>query len=116
MLLSGEATGRTLTFSTNPFLMEPTANSLPYPGATAYGYADNQSSTVSLGDWLITMLLSCIPLVGFIMLFVWAFSSSTPPSKANWAKATLVFFLVAIVLSVLFAGSIAAMLATVSHR
>ena len=96
--------------------MEPTANSLPYPGAPAYGYADNQSSTVSLGDWLITMLLSCIPLVGFIMLFVWAFSSSTPPSKANWAKATLVFFLVAIVLSVLFAGSIAAMLAAVSHR
>ena len=96
--------------------MEPTANSLPYSGAPTYGYTDNQSPTVSLGDWLITILLSCIPLVGFIMLFVWAFSSSTPPSKANWAKATLVFFLVVMVLGGLFAGSIAAMLATASHR
>ena len=96
--------------------MESTTNSLPYPATPAYGYADNHSQTVSLGDWLITMLISCVPLVGFIMLFVWAFSSSTPPSKATWAKATLVFFLVAIVLGILFAGSIAAMLATASHR
>jgi len=96
--------------------MEPTTNPLPYPGAPTYGYADNQSATVSLGDWVITLLLSFIPLVGFIMLFVWAFSSSTPPSKANWAKATLVFFLVFTVLGFLFAGSILAMLATANHR
>ena len=96
--------------------METTTNALPYPGTPAYGYADNQSPTVSLGDWIITMLISCIPLVGFIMLFVWAFSSSTPPSKANWAKATLVFFLVIMVLGGLFAGSILAMLGMASHR
>ena len=96
--------------------MESTANSLPYSNAPAYGYAENQSPTVSLGDWLLTMFISCIPLVGFIMLFVWAFGSSTPPSKATWAKATLVFFLVAMVLGGLFAGSILAMLGTASHR
>lgn len=107
---------RVLTFSHQSFLMEPTANSLPYPVAPADSYIDNQSPTVSLGDWIVTILLSCIPLVGFIMLFVWAFSSSTPPSKANWAKATLIFFLVIMVLGFLFAGSIIAMMATASHR
>jgi hypothetical protein len=96
--------------------METTTNSLPYPDAPTYGYSDNQSPTVSLGDWIITILLSFIPLVGFIMLFVWAFSSSTPPSKANWAKATLVFFLVITILGFLFAGSILAMLATANHH
>lgn len=66
-------------------------------------------SVVSLGDWLITMLIMIIPLVNFIMLFVWAFSSSTPVSKANWAKASLVFMLIGFVLLLLFWGSIAAM-------
>jgi hypothetical protein len=115
-VLAGEVAPPPLTFFTNPFFVEPTANLLPYSGAPTYGYTDNQSPTVSLSDWLVTILLSCIPRVGFIMLFVWAFSSSTPPSKANWAKATLVFFLVVVVLGGLFAGSIVAMLATASHR
>ncbi len=66
-------------------------------------------SVVSLGDWLITMVIMIIPLVNFIMLFVWAFSSSTPVSKANWAKASLVFMLIGFVLLLLFWGSIAAM-------
>ncbi len=66
-------------------------------------------SVVSLGDWLITMLIMLIPFVNFIMLFVWAFSSSTPVSKANWAKASLVFMLIGFVLLLLFWGSIAAM-------
>ncbi len=96
--------------------MEPTTNPLPYSGAPTYGYNDNQSPTVSLGDWVITILLSFIPLVGFIMLFVWAFSSSTPPSKANWAKATLVFFLVFTVLGLLFASSIIALVVSANHR
>ena len=65
-------------------------------------------SVVSLGDWLITMLIMLIPFVNFIMLFVWAFSSSTPVSKANWAKASLVFMLIGFVLLLLFWGSIAA--------
>jgi len=71
----------------------------------------SHSQTMSVGDWLITMLISFIPLVGFIMLFVWAFSSSTPPSKANWAKATLIFFVLAMVLGIMFAGSLMAIIA-----
>ena len=36
---------------------------------------------VSFGDWMVTMLLMCIPCVNIIMLFVWGFGSGT--RKAN---------------------------------
>ncbi len=57
---------------------------------------------ISVGDWLITIIITAIPLVGIIMLFVWAFSSNTNPSKSNWAKATLIMIAIAIVLSIIF--------------
>ncbi len=56
---------------------------------------------LSVSDWLITLLISAIPLVGFIMLFVWAFSSNAPASKSNWAKATLVLMVIGIVLAII---------------
>lgn len=61
-----------------------------------------QVQEVTLGDWMVTILLSAIPIVNIIMLFVWAFGSDTNPSKANWAKASLIWMLIGIVLVVLF--------------
>jgi heme/copper-type cytochrome/quinol oxidase subunit 2 len=56
---------------------------------------------VGLGDWFVTILVAGIPLVGIIMLFIWAFGSSANPSKANWAKAMLLWTLVGIVIAVI---------------
>lgn len=58
---------------------------------------DPNYKPVSVGDWMITYLLMCIPLVNIILLFVWAFGSNTPQSKANWAKASLLWILLAII-------------------
>ena len=55
-----------------------------------------QHKPVSIGDWIITLIISMIPLVNIIMLLVWAFGSSTNPSKANWAKAYLAFIAILI--------------------
>ncbi len=57
--------------------------------------------TIKTSDWFLTMLITAIPIVGFIMLFVWAFGGGTNPCKANWAKASLLWVLIAIVLAVL---------------
>jgi hypothetical protein len=57
---------------------------------------------MSIGDWLITFLIQAIPLVGFIMLFVWAFGDGTHPSKKTWAQASLIFALIMIVLVIIF--------------
>ncbi len=51
-------------------------------------------AVVSVGEWLITLLIASIPLVNIIMLLIWAFSGNTKLSKANWAKATLVWLLI----------------------
>ena len=65
-----------------------------------------QYTPISLGEWVITIIIIAIPIVGFIMLFVWGFGSNTQPSKANWAKATLIMIGISIVLSFLFLGSL----------
>lgn len=67
-----------------------------------------QAPVQSTKDWVITLLISYIPLVGLIMLFVWAFGSSENPNKANWAKATLIWYAVIAVLFVLLWGTIIA--------
>lgn len=53
---------------------------------------NQQTNVLSTKDWVITLLISFIPMVGFIMLFVWAFGSNENPNKANWAKAMLIWF------------------------
>jgi len=56
---------------------------------------------ITLGEWMVTLLLMIIPIVNIVLLFVWAFSSTTHPSKANWAKATLLWFAIIIVIYVI---------------
>lgn len=59
---------------------------------------------VSISDWMVTYILLCIPIVNIIMLFVWAFGSS-PESKANWAKATLLWMVIGGVLVAILLGA-----------
>jgi len=59
---------------------------------------------VSVGDWMLTYILLCIPLINIIMLFVWAFGSS-PESKANWAKASLLWMVIGGVLVAILLGA-----------
>jgi len=74
-----------------------------------------QVSVLSVKDWLITLVISAIPIVGLIFLFLWAFGSDTHPNKANWAKAALLFYAILIAINIfffiLFMGSIAALVA-----
>lgn len=58
--------------------------------------------TITVGDWVLTLFLTFIPIVGIIMLFVWAFGGNAHPIKANWAKASLIWVAIGIVLYVIF--------------
>lgn len=57
---------------------------------------------MTVGDWIITFIIQAIPLIGLIMLFVWAFGDGTHPSKKTWAQALLIFALVMFVLAIIF--------------
>lgn len=62
---------------------------------SAYYHAADTPDTVSMLDWLLsTLLVLFVPLVRLIMLFIWAFSVDTKPSKRNWARAVLILFAV----------------------
>lgn len=65
------------------------------------GYNRQQSDVISVGDWMITLLIMIIPLINIIMLFVWAFSGGPKISKANWAKASLLWLLIMIVIYII---------------
>lgn len=72
-------------------------------------YPSQQTAPViTMGQWIINMLIVCIPLVGFIMLIVWATSSSENPNRSNWAKAQLIFMVIGFVLYLLLASVIGA--------
>lgn len=53
---------------------------------------------LSLKDWMITLLITFIPVVNFIMYLVWAFGSDTHPSKKTWARASLIWLAVSLLL------------------
>jgi hypothetical protein len=63
-----------------------------------------QKHPQSLGEWIINVLVSKIPLFGIVMLIVWAVDKDTDPAKANWAKAELIVKLIGFVMVLLFVG------------
>ena len=64
--------------------------------------APKTNTDMSVGAWIGTLLLTCIPLVNLICLIVWAVSSSPEKrSRKNWAIAQFIIFLAVIVLIVL---------------
>jgi hypothetical protein len=73
-----------------------------------------QATVLTTREWVITLLIRVIPVVGFVMLFVWAFGDQENQNRANWAKASLILIAIGIVLvtfcMILFWGAIAALL------
>ncbi len=53
-----------------------------------------RNDTMSVGQWFVTIFVGNIPIVGWIMLLVWAFGSETNPNKAAWAKALLIWLVI----------------------
>lgn len=73
-------------------------------------YEQNEEP-ISVGQWMLNLLLTYLPLVNIIMLIVWAVSNDIPKSKSNWAKAKLIWMAIAIFLTIIFYGAIIALIA-----
>jgi hypothetical protein len=82
------------------------------PGYQPYGMQRDTPETV--GQWVLTLFLTAIPIVGIVMLFIWAFGSNSSVSKSNWAKAALIWMLIGIVLSFLFMGILVSILGSIA--
>jgi cell division protein FtsW (lipid II flippase) len=67
-------------------------------------YQEYLRKPLTVGDWFLTTLIIAIPLVGIVMLFVWAFSENTNVNKANWAKASLLWLVIGIFIALAVLG------------
>lgn len=71
---------------------------------------NSNHQVITTGDWMITLLIAAIPVVGLIMLLVWAFGGGANPSKSNWAKATLIWLAIIIgfyiVIAIIFGAAL----------
>lgn len=76
--------------------------------AQAYG-----SAALSVGQFIVMFIVAGIPIVGLVMLIIWGFVKKDNPTRANFAKATLIMMLIGIVFSILFMSVIVPFIAQV---
>lgn len=93
-------------------------NSPVYTAAPQPVYNSQDNSPLSVGQYVGMMILGGLPVIGFILLLVWAFGSDTNLNKKNYAKAILIVMLIAIavsiVLTILLGGVFAALFSSMS--
>ena len=70
---------------------------------------DPNQEVMSVGSWLITLLILAIPCVNIVMYFIWAFGNGNENRK-NFCRAGLIFMLFPVVLSVLLSSMFGAAL------
>ena len=115
---SDAAAGQAPSFSD----MVPPAAGSPFDrsaegGALAAARSEEAETADSVGSWMLTMLLAGIPLFGVVYILILAFGNGRSVSKKNWARATLVWGIIASVLVlVLYAVLGASVLAVVSSN
>ena len=56
---------------------------------------------VSTGEWVASKFLLLVPIVNIIFLLVWAFNKSENKNKSNWAKATLIVYVLRVFIYIL---------------
>ena len=69
-----------------------------------YQYQEPQNELeepMTMGEWMITLLIMMIPCANIIMAFVWAFSSKEKKSTSNYFKAFLIFLAIQVVLCII---------------
>lgn len=101
-------------------------------GQQNYGYQDNydyntestpnytqnyeegmDASPLSMGDWLLIILVSMIPCAGLILYIVWAFGKTGNINRRNFCRANLIImvfeFVISLILIVVFGASFVAL-------
>jgi uncharacterized protein YacL len=69
---------------------------------------DITTRPMTLGDWVVTLLLLSIPGVNIILMFVWGFSSDTNINKKNYCRAALIFMAIGAVIGIIITVLLAA--------
>jgi hypothetical protein len=74
---------------------------------------NRDTAPMTIGDWIITLILLYIPIVGLVCMLYWALSSSGNVNRKNFSIAALIITIVAgalVVVAMLFFGGLAAVM------
>lgn len=61
---------------------------------------NNDSRVMTVGDWMVTLLVLALPLVNIIMYLVWAFDNNGNPNRRNFCRASLLWFAIIVGISI----------------
>lgn len=70
---------------------------------------------MTMGGYLLMLLVFLIPIVGFVMMLVWSFGREVPPARQRLAQAYLIRTLLAAVVVALLAVVVGVSLFTLLH-
>lgn len=74
------------------------------PATGPASYVD--AAPLSIGNYLVMMIISVIPIVNLVSLFIWGFGNSNLNRK-NFARAQLIVLAIVIVISIIFGTAVA---------
>ena len=60
------------------------------------------SRILNYKEWALTIFITGLPVIGIIMLLVWAFSEGTNIHKKNWAKGNLLLMVIVLIIFLVF--------------
>lgn len=61
-----------------------------------------ESQTMSVKDWVLTLIVLALPVINLVMLLVWAFGSTGNINRKNYCLASLIMIAIAMALSLCF--------------
>lgn len=83
-----------------------TRNNVAPPPQQAYKPSQQYTEPLSVADYIKTLLLLAIPIANIVFLFKWSFGGNTNINRKNFARASLIFAAIFIILWMLVGGFI----------
>ncbi|HEY5560975.1 MAG TPA: zinc ribbon domain-containing protein [Clostridiaceae bacterium] len=86
----------------NKYLPPTKPQYIPQPVYQPKTAALSNATPMSVVEYILTLIVSLIPVIGFIMLLVWAFGSSINQNKKNFARAVLLILIIGVAIGIFF--------------
>lgn len=82
-------------------------------GSCGLNMQPEKADVLSVGDYVLMMLLFSLPVAGLVLMLYWGFGSRVQVNRKHFARAYLIFYAINMVLSLLMLGAIGSITAGV---
>lgn len=75
-----------------------------YGGQNPYQAPQGQmdQSPLSMGEWILTLIVGMVPCVGLIIFLIWAFGSNGNVNRRNYCRAALIIQIISLIVVIAF--------------